>query len=214
MLKRVLIVDDHPVMAKATQMILEQIENIQVIGIAASGKSCLEMTLLHKPDMIMLDYNLPDQFGSSVAKQIKDISPNTHIVIFTGIDVSDLYNQLIELGVSGIISKESSERVIQNMIRCIMDGYTMIPLSLYRGMRLMNNLPAQEALLTKDEIQIMTLVVRGSTQEQVANEIFVSKRSVDNYLKKIYAKLGVKSRVQAIEKFIQSSYYTDSDKSG
>ncbi|MEK3719148.1 response regulator transcription factor [Paenibacillus sp. FSL H8-0034] len=214
MQRSILIVDDHPVMAKATQTILEQIEHIRVIGIAASGKSCLEMTTLHKPDMIMLDYNLPDQFGSSVAKQIKELSPNTHIVIFTGIDVSDLYNHLIELGVSGIISKESSERVIQNMIRCIMDDFTMIPLSLYRGMRLMKSLPTQEVLLTKDEIQIMTLVVKGATQEQVANEIFVSKRSVDNYLKKIYAKLGVKSRVQAMEKFIQSSYYTDSDKNG
>lgn len=214
MQRSVLIVDDHPVMAKATQMILEQIEHIRVIGIAASGKSCLEMTTTHKPDMIMLDYNLPDQFGSSVAKQIKELSPNTHIVIFTGIDVSDLYNHLIEIGVSGIISKESSERVIQNMIRCIMDDCTMIPLSLYRGMRLMKSLPTQEALLTNDEIQIMTLVVKGATQEQIANEIFVSKRSVDNYLKKIYAKLGVKSRVQAMEKFIQSSYYTDSDKNG
>jgi two-component system competent response regulator ComA len=214
MQRSILIVDDHPVMAKATQTILEQIEHIRVIGIAASGKSCLEMTALHKPNMIILDYNLPDQFGSSVAKQIKDISPDTHIVIFTGIDVSDLYNHLIELGVSGIISKESSERVIQNMIRCMMDDCTMIPLSLYRGMRLMKSLPTQEVLLTKDEIQIMTLVVKGATQEQVANEIFVSKRSVDNYLKKIYAKLGVKSRVQAMEKFIQSSYYTDSDKNG
>ncbi|WP_240419774.1 response regulator transcription factor [Paenibacillus periandrae] len=214
MQRSILIVDDHPVMAKATQMILEQIEHIRVIGIAASGKTCLEMTTLHKPDMIMLDYNLPDQFGSSVAKQIKELSPDTHIVIFTGIDVSDLYNHLIELGVSGIISKESSERVIQNMIRCIMDDCTMIPLSIYRGMRLMKSLPTQEVLLTKDEIQIMTLVVKGATQEQVANEIFVSKRSVDNYLKKIYAKLGVKSRVQAMEKFIQSSYYTDSDKNG
>lgn len=214
MQRSILIVDDHPVMAKATQTILEQIEHIRVIGIAASGKSCLEMTALHKPNMIILDYNLPDQFGSSVAKQIKDISPDTHIVIFTGIDVSDLYNHLIELGVSGILSKESSERVIQNMIRCIMDDCTMIPLSLYRGMRLMKSLPTQEVLLTKDEIQIMTLVVKGATQEQVANEIFVSKRSVDNYLKKIYAKLGVKSRVQAMEKFIQSSYYTDSDKNG
>lgn len=184
MQRSILIVDDHPVMAKATQTILEQIEHIRVIGIAASGKSCLEMTALHKPNMIILDYNLPDQFGSSVAKQIKDISPDTHIVIFTGIDVSDLYNHLIELGVSGIISKESSERVIQNMIRCIMDDCTMIPLSLYRGMRLMKSLPTQEVLLTKDEIQIMTLVVKGATQEQVANEIFVSKRSVDNYLKK------------------------------
>jgi two-component system competent response regulator ComA len=212
MLRRVIIVDDHPVMAKATQTILEQMDNIEVIGIAASGQACLEMTALYKPDIVFLDYNLPDQFGSGVARQIKKLSPETHIVIFTGIDVTDMYNHLIEIGVSGIISKESGERVIQNMVRCILDNCTMIPLSLYRGMRLTTSLPAQDAQLTKDEIHIMTLVVRGSTQEQVANEIFVSKRSVDNYLKKIYNKLGVKSRVQAIEKFVQSSYYIESER--
>jgi DNA-binding NarL/FixJ family response regulator len=54
------------------------------------------------------------------------------------------------------------------------------------------------------------MLVRGATHEQIANEIYVSKRSVDNYLKKIYEKLEVKSKVQAIEKFVQSKYYTDS----
>jgi DNA-binding NarL/FixJ family response regulator len=212
MLRRALIVDDHPVMAKATKMVLEQIEHVEVVGIAASGKACLELVELHKPDIIMLDYNLPDQFGSGVARQIKERSPETHIIIFTGIDVTDIYNHLIELGVSGIISKESSERALQNMVRCILDDCTMVPLSLYRGMRLTTSLPAQDVLLTKDEIHIMTLLVRGATQEQIAQEIYVSKRSVDNYLKKIYSKLSVKSRIQAIEKFVQSNYYIDSDR--
>ncbi|NHN35182.1 response regulator transcription factor [Paenibacillus sp. S3N08] len=213
MRRRTLIVDDHPVMALATKMVLEQIEHIEVVAIAASGKACLELNELYKPDLIMLDYNLPDQFGSVVAKQIKKNSPGTHIIIFTGIDVTDIYNQLITIGVSGILSKDSNERAIQNMIRCILDDCTMIPLALYRGMQLTTSLPTQDTLLTKDEIHIMTLLVRGATQEQIAHEIFVSKRSVDNYLKKIYNKLSVKSRIQAIEKFVQSNYYVEADKS-
>jgi two-component system competent response regulator ComA len=214
MLRKVLIVDDHPVMANATKIILEQIEHVEVIGIAASGKACLELNELYKPDIIMLDYNLPDQFGSGIAKQIKESSPKAHIIIFTGIDVTDVYNHLIELGVSGILSKESSERAIQNMVKCILDDYTMVPVSLYRGMRLMTSPSVQDALLTKDEIHIMTLLVRGATQEQIASVIYVSKRSVDNYLKKIYSKLNVKSRIQAIEKFVQSNYYMEADKGG
>ncbi|MFH5181469.1 response regulator [Paenibacillus sp. TAB 01] len=209
---KALIVDDHPLIAMATQSILEQIQGVTVVGVAKTGAECLELVEAYKPGLVMLDYHLPDQFGSGVVKQIKMRCAQTHVVIFTGIDVADMYNHLIELGVSGIISKESSESVIQNMVRCILDNCTVLPLPLYRNMRLMTTLPAQEAVLTKDEIRIMTMLMRGATHEQIAQDIYVSKRSVDNYLKKIYEKLGVKSRVQALEKFVQSKYYNEMER--
>ncbi|NOU98372.1 response regulator [Paenibacillus sp. LMG 31456] len=205
---RALIVDDHPVMVKATMAILEQIEGIEVIGNAGNGNLCLEFVELHQPDIVFLDYHLPDQFGSAVAKQIKERYPKTHIIIFTGIDVADMYNHFLEIGVSGIISKESSENVVRNMVYCIIEGYTAIPISVYRHMRLVGSDSPHEIMLSNDEVQIMSLLVRGATHEQIANEIYVSKRSVDNYLKKIYEKMDVKSKAQAIEKFVQSKYYT------
>ena len=209
---RALVVDDHPVMANATKGILERINGIEVIGTAGSGAACLDFVDTHRPDIVLLDYHLPDKFGSIVAKEIKGRYPETHIIIFTGIDVADMYNHLLEIGVSGIISKESSESVVQHMVRCVMDHYTVLPLSLYHNMRLMTGLPAQEVVLTEDEVQIMSMLVKGATHEQIAGEIYVSKRSVDNYLKKIYGKLGVKSKVQALEQFVQSKYYTESNR--
>ncbi|MDF2959210.1 MAG: DNA-binding response regulator, partial [Paenibacillus sp.] len=154
---RVLIVDDHPVMVKATTAILEQIEGIEVIGKAGNGKMCLEFIQQHQPDMVFLDYHLPDQFGSNVAKQIKERYPKMHIVIFTGIDVADMYNHLLDLGVSGIISKESSESVVRNMVCCILDGYTAVPLSQYRHMRLVAKGTSDEVVLSNDEVQIMSM---------------------------------------------------------
>ncbi|WP_028550904.1 response regulator transcription factor [Paenibacillus sp. UNC451MF] len=209
---KVLVVDDHPVMAKATKGILEQISGIEVVGTVGSGEACLDFVETHRPEIVFLDYHLPDQFGSSVAKEIKNRYPDTHVVIFTGIDVADMYNHLLDIGVSGIISKESSESVVQHMVRCVMDNCTVLPLSLYHNMRLMTGLPAQEFVLTEDEVQIMSMLVKGATHEQIANEIYVSKRSVDNYLKKIYGKLGVKSKVQALEQFVQSNYYLESNR--
>ncbi|MCS7463875.1 response regulator transcription factor [Paenibacillus doosanensis] len=206
----VLIVDDHPVMAKATKGILEQIPGIEVIGIAGSGAACLDFVDMHRPDIVFLDYHLPDQFGSAVAKDIKESYPQTHVVIFTGIDIADMYNHLLEIGVSGIISKEAGESVVQTMARALMDGCTVLPLPLYRSMRLVTGAASQEVVLTSDEVQIMSMLVKGATHEQIANEIYVSKRSVDNYLKKIYNKLGVKTKVQALEQFVQSKYYSES----
>lgn len=212
---KTIVVDDHPVVARATKHILEQIEGVVVVGTATNGEACMQLVEEHEPDLLFLDYHLPDQYGSQVAGLVKQQCPHTHIVIFTGIDVADLYNHLIELGVSGILSKESGEATIQNLVRCILDDHTMIPLPLYRQMKLLNRkfktAESDYAELSPDEIQIMTMLVRGATHEQIAEQIHVSKRSVDNYLKKIYDKLDVPSRIQAIEKFVRSPLYVESE---
>jgi two-component system, NarL family, competent response regulator ComA len=204
---KTLIVEDHPLMASATKFMLEQIDRLEVIGTAGSGRAALELVHEHQPGIVFLDYHLPDGFGSRVAKQIKEVDPNIHIVIFTGIDISELYNNLLEIGVSGVLSKEASEHTIRNLVNCVLDNYTMIPLPLYHQMRLTTEKVAMEEVLTKDEIQIMTEIVKGATHDQIAELIHASRRSVDNYVRKIYDKYGVKSRVQAIEKFVKSKYY-------
>lgn len=210
---KTVVVDDHPVVAQATKHILEQLEEIRVVGIAGDGQSALALVEEHQPELLFLDYHLPDQYGSQVAERVMHRHPQTRIVIFTGIDVADLYNHLIEIGVSGIISKESGETTIRNLVRCILDGHTMLPIALFRQMRVTNRLPRpaenDTLVLTSDEIKIMSLLVKGATHEQIAEQIHVSKRSVDNYLKKIYDKLGVSTRLQAIEKFVRSPLYAD-----
>lgn len=210
---KAIVVDDHPVVANATKYILEQVNGVTVVGIAGNGQVGLELVEEHQPDLLFLDYHLPDQYGSQVADRVKRKFPNTHVVIFTGIDVADMYNHLIEIGVSGIISKESGETTIQNLVRCILDNHTMVPISMYRQMRVTSlqqkSAETEHIELSADEIQIMTLLVKGATHEQIAEHIHVSKRSVDNYLKKIYDKFDVASRIQAIEKFVRSPMYAD-----
>jgi two-component system competent response regulator ComA len=206
---KTIIVEDHPLMANATKSILEQIERIEVVGTAGSAKAALELVDKHNPGIVFLDYHLPDAFGTKVAAEIKSKYPEMHIIIFTGIDISDLYNNLLEIGVSGILSKESSEYTVRNLVHCVLDNHTMIPLSLYHQMRIGANKPNSDVVLTVDEIQIMTMVVKGVTHDQIADQIHASRRSVDNYVRKIYDKYGVKSRVQAIERFVKSRYYKE-----
>jgi two-component system competent response regulator ComA len=206
---KIIIVEDHPLMASATKSILEKIERIEVVGTAGSAKAALELVDEHRPGIVFLDYHLPDDFGSKVAATIKNKYPDIHIIIFTGIDIKDLYNNLLEIGVSGILSKESSEYTIRNLVHCVLDNHTMIPLSIYHQMRLGTDKPNLDVALTVDEIQIMSMIVRGATHDQIAEQIHASRRSVDNYVRKIYDKYEVKSRVQAIERFVKSRYYKE-----
>ncbi|CAM3628476.1 response regulator [Marinicrinis lubricantis] len=206
---KLLVVDDHPLMAQATSATLDRIDRVKVIGIAENGTKCLEMVEQYKPDIIFLDYYLPDQYGSRLAEKIKKKYPDIHIVIFTGVEVAEIYNQLVSIGVSGVLSKDASEETIRIGVQSILNGHTLVPLMLYHKMRLTEQQGEAEFVLSEDEIIIMNRLIEGFTHEQIAEEIHVSKRSVDNYLRRIYAKLDVKTKPQAIQKFVQSPYYKE-----
>jgi len=198
----VLIVDDHPALGYGTKMIVEQVEFATVVGIAQSGDACMELTRKHQPHLIFLDYNLPDIAGYDLAAQIRNEFPLIHIVIFTGVDYMPMLNELLELKVSGVLSKEATDDQIRNMVAAVASGQTVIPIALFHQFRLQKK-GIQPQLLTDEEVWIMTQIVKGTTNEQIAEEIHMSKRSVDNYVRKIYEKLGVTSRPQAVEKFIE-----------
>ena len=200
---KTLIVDDHPLMAQATKTILERMERVQVVGIAYDGNTCLELVQSLKPDLIMLDYQLPDQSGTQILKIVREVVPVTFVVVFTGMDASDLIHPLLGLRVNGIISKGTSETMLIHMLSCILNHQVVLPYDLFYQIKLPEAYSEEQSLLTEEEMLIMTMVVKGSTYEQIADTIHVSKRSIDNYLRKIYNKLRVQNRIQAIEKFVQ-----------
>jgi len=206
---KAIVVDDHPLMAEATKSLLEQMDRIQVIGTAYDGRACIELVEAHKPDLIFLDYQLPDQSGTKLTEHIKRITPHAHIVIFTGVDVSDLIHNFLELRISGIISKETSEKTLRHMISCILDNHIVLPSSIFYKIKLSPPNTSDPSLLTEEEIRMMSMMVGGATYDQIADAIHVSKRSVDNYLRKIYDKLGVQNRIQAIERFVQNRRHNE-----
>lgn len=206
---KIIIADDHPLMAHATKQLLEQLDNLEVVGVATNGSTCLELVEEHQPDMVFLDYQLPDMAGTDIAERIKKGWPDIHVVIFTGVDVSTLIPKFLELQVSGVVSKGTHHDTIKHIVACILDDHVVMPRSGVAQL-LMSSAPAMvEIELTEDESTIMTMIVKGYTLEQIADRIHMSKRSVDNYQRKIYDKLGVKGRAQAIETFVRSKYYAE-----
>lgn len=205
---KTLVVDDHPLVADATKALLDSIDGIEVIGVVRNAEQCMEQVSLHEPGLVFLDYLIPGESGLDVAAQIKERYPDIHIVIFTGVELKGIYKKSIQLGVSGVLSKESSEQTIRNMVHCILDDHTMLPLSLYRHVEFGGEHAQEYFQLDEDELLMMNMLVKGATHEQIAERIHFSRRTVDNYLRKIYEKLGAKSRVEAMEKFIKSPYYS------
>jgi DNA-binding NarL/FixJ family response regulator len=212
---KVIIIDDHPAMALGIKFLLEQDQSIKVLGVAASGSEGIEMVREHLPSVVILDLNLPDDTGVHIAAAIKEQHPAIHIIIHTGYDYIPYFNRLIECGVSGILNKSASPQDILDMIHTVIRGYTIMPLPIFRQVQLQRPDHVKhywEADLTTTEEKILSMVADKYTNSKIAGIIHVSESSVENYLKKIYGKLGVKSKVEALAKITQDDRFQRVDK--
>ncbi|WP_217595741.1 response regulator transcription factor [Cohnella sp. GbtcB17] len=204
---KTIVVDDHPLMAQATLQLLGQMERIETAGVAKNGEEAIQLSAAVRPDLVLLDYQLPDLSGTQVAEQLKAAHPNLKIIIFTGVDVSDLLPFLLSGLIGGIISKGVTESTMKHIVACVLDDQIVLPQSMLPQLKNVTGKDAVNQLLTDEEVLLMTLIIKGDTYEKIAEQMYISKRSVDNYLRRIYEKLGVQTRAQAIEKFVQSPQY-------
>lgn len=206
---RAIVVDDHPLMAQATKDLLIQVEGVTVEGVVHNGGAALELADAVQPDLILLDYQLPDMTGTKVAELLKERHPNAYIVLFTGVDVSDLTLFAMSNYLSGVVSKGAREETIKHIIACVLDNQIVLPRTIFQRLKLPASNYALDVELTEEECTLMAMIVRGETYDRVAEQLFISKRSVDNYLRRIYEKMGVQTRIQAIERFVQSKQYAE-----
>lgn len=213
---KVIIIDNHPALMLGTKMILEETSHLSVIGTANSVKDGVALAAAVQPDLILLDDALPEGSIQSYLRQVKQESKDSHIIVLTSDNNLSLFAGLMSMGASGMLSKESSPAQLLHLISSLRQGSTVIPLSwLHQGVvPIPAEIPTDGYFdLSKIEHTIMIQITQGFTYDKIAYMIRVSRRSVDNYLRKIYDKLGVSSRAQAIEKYTLYSH-TASFKSG
>lgn len=206
---KVIIIDNHPALMLGTKMILEETSHLSVIGTASSVKDGVDLVASVQPNLILLDDALPEGSVQSYLRQVKQASTDSHVIVLTSDNHLSLFAGLMSMGASGMLSKESSPAQLLHLISSLRQGSTVIPLSwLHQGVvPIPAEIPTDGYFdLSKIEHTIMIQITQGFTYDKIAYMIRVSRRSVDNYLRKIYNKLGVNSRAQAIEKYTLYSH--------
>lgn len=204
----VVVIDSQPAICAGIKIILEEDTSIKVIGSAQNGKDGLNLIKQLNPSVVLLELKLPDGSGLKLSNKIKEQSPLVHTIIYTGYNFEPFLNDLIANGVSGFMNKNASTKEIHQLIRNVVNGYTLIPLTLFNKMRLDRSLEVRyywEIDLTESEKKILSFVARKYTNVKIADEINVSESSVENYLKKLYYKLGVKSKAEAFDKITREN---------
>lgn len=200
---RVLVVDDHPALAYGAKLWLDRNPRMQKVEVATSGADALDALERLNPHVVVLDLHLVDMDGLEVAQSIRRIS-DAHIVLYTG-DENWIrhYDELIALGISGMVHKKYSIKHLEHAVECALNGYVSLPLEILSSLRpISHDGQSNDAVsFTDRETQILTFLERGFTNQEIATELYVSPKTVENYLTRIYRQLGVESRYDAVRKF-------------
>ncbi len=199
---RVLLIDDHTVVRKGIRALLEQEEDIEVVGEAEDGLKGVEATLEHEPDVVVLDMALPLLSGVEAARKIKDKLPDTRILILSMYDDEEYIVDSFKVGVSGYILKDVVVSDLVAAVRSVYRGSTFLSPSVSEKLRRQFQSGTQRspkrgaAKLTAGERQILRLIAAGYTSGQISGILKISFKTVQTHRARIMEKLGVHSTAE------------------
>ncbi|WP_243387686.1 response regulator transcription factor [Bacillus kexueae] len=200
----ILVIDDHPAVREGTRSILESEHDITVDCLEPPFTADVMNSLDYsKFDVILMDMNLGEINGIELAKTILENSVSCKILLYTGYDIGDYIEKAISIGIHGAISKtETKEKILQN-IRHSLQGEIILPYDFVKKLvqqhvqheKQMEQIPTS---LTEREKKIIEEVENGLTNQEIADKLHLSKRSIEYSLTSIYTKLNVGSRTEAV----------------
>ncbi|MCI9663768.1 MAG: response regulator transcription factor [Lachnospiraceae bacterium] len=198
---KVMIVDDHIMMREGIKKLLEFDKSIEVIEQASDGLECLEKIEGVKPDILLLDIDMPQMNGIEVLEKLKEQNNPVKVLVLTVHSEIEYLVKAIDIGASGYILKDSGSAELKNAIQCIMENNPYIQPSLIPALksRLVVRDIDKEKLeaLTKREMEILTQVASGMFNKEIANNLDISERTVKNHISNIFKKIDVSDRTQA-----------------
>jgi len=206
---RVLIADDHPIVCKGIRNLLDPAVGIKVVGEASSGAQTLQMIEDLKPDVVLLDMELPDMNGVEVLKKILESGYMGKILGLSSYDDREYISQLLALGASGYLIKDEVPDTIVEAVRGVARGEKGW-VSRRVAAKLSQMLQDEEAggkNLTTREMDVLHLVVDGKTNAEIAISLGISEKTVEKHLDSIYRKMGVASRVEAAVMAVRENFF-------
>ena len=199
---RILIVDDHPIVRQGLAAVLEREDDLTVVGQAADGKEAVERASALAPNIILMDLQMPVMDGVEAITQILGGGLETGIIILTTYDTDDYIFRGIEAGARGYLLKDSPPEDVIKAIRTVSQGESLIQPRV--ATRLLDRLgqlsrpPAPETTLSKREIEVLQLMATGAANKQIASELTIGQSTVKTHSVRIFNKLGVNGRTQAV----------------
>ncbi len=200
---RILIAEDHAVVRQSVRVMLEMEPEFVVVGEAEDGQQALDLSEKVDPDLILMDIRMDGMDGVEATRILRERSPSIGILILTGFGDDAVLLQAVEAGAHGFLLKDASAEELKKAILRVVAGESHMTPALLR--KLLDELATREELphpahseLTPREHEVLEALARGLSNEEIANELVISEKTVKTHLGSIFGKLHVDGRAQAM----------------
>lgn len=199
-----MLADDHKVFIQGLKSLLGMEEDINVVGEASNGKEAADFAKQLRPDIIIMDINMPVLNGLEATKRIKKEFPKIKIVILTSQGDDKSVFSLIEAGADGYLLKDVAAENLVSAIRDVYAGKSILHPDVTQKLltRFVSKGEPEKVkpsdLLTDREIEVLKALAKGYSNQQIAEKLYISQRTVQNHLHNIYNKLGINGRTEAV----------------
>ena len=200
---RLLIVDDHEIVRHGLKLALSQVEGMQVVGEAADGSEALTLIYDLVPDVVLLDWKMPQLDGLKTAQQIKAEMGTARTLVLSGAPLESAVLDALEDGVDGFVHKDISPRNLVHAIRRVAAGERYLGAEVTRALIARSQRPRMEErtpTLSEREQEVLELMATAATYKEIAAQLFISLNTVRFHVKSLYGKLNVNNRLEAISK--------------
>lgn len=216
---KILIADDHAVVREGTRRILEQERDMEVVGEAGDGEEAVAMATGLKPDVAIIDISMPKMDGIEATRRIKAVCPSINVLILSAYDDDQFIFSLLEAGAAGYLLKSIRSHELLDAVRAVYSGESVLHPSIAR--KVLNHFvstsdkPAEgkepSGMLSDREIEVLKLAAKGLSNQDIAEKLYLSIRTVQGHLGHIFNKLQVGSRTEAVVRALKEGWVTLDD---
>lgn len=215
---RVLLAEDHTIVRKGISEFVQREPDMEVIGEVGDGEEAIKMTAELQPDIVVMDIVMPNLNGIEATKRIKELYPSVAVLILTAYDYDQYIFALLEAGAAGYLMKGARVSELIDAIRAVYAGESVLhPVIARRVIDRMISLapkfsePQEAEALSGREMEVLKLTAKGISNKEIAEQLFLSQRTVQAHLGNIFNKLGVASRTEAVLYGLRRGWFTMKD---
>ena len=213
---RVLIADDHAILRSGLKLLVNSQSDMEVIGEAADGLQAIEIAVSRKPDVALLDLTMPRAGGMVALRKLAAECAQTRVVILTMHDDAAYLRSVLAAGACGYVLKRSVDADLLSAIRAVHKGGTFVDPSLADVLvqdavsrkRVRPSREGEAKILSDRELQVLGLVARGYSSQEIAQQIFVSVKTVETYRSRLSDKLGLRTRSDVVRYAVRMGLLT------
>ena len=193
---KLFIVDDHYMVIEGIHSLLQNENSVEWVGHATNAASCLSFLQQHQPDVILMDINLPDKSGIDLCKEVKEKYPAMYVIGLSTFNQQSFIQKMLENGASGYLLKNATRQELMEGITTVVQGKTYMS---HEAAQMLHKPPMDAApVLTRREKEILILIADGLTNNEMAQQLFVSSTTIDTHRKNLLAKFGAKNTATLI----------------